>query len=63
MSNKNQAAQNKISSTPSSRDQFQQLREQIIVVGILLLTDAEIEQEVIDLRGGYQEAISHNNPC
>jgi hypothetical protein len=38
------------------RPSFQQLREQIIAAGIPLLSAAEIEQEVIERRGGYQEA-------
>jgi len=37
------------------REQFQQLREQIIAAGIPLLSNAEVEQEVGDRRGGYQE--------
>jgi hypothetical protein len=41
-----------------SRSQFQQLREQIITAGIPLLNDTEIEQEVSDRRGGYQESAS-----
>ncbi|MGI0494606.1 hypothetical protein ACN4EG_22705 [Alkalinema pantanalense CENA528] len=40
------------------RTQFQHLREQIIAAGIPLLSDAEIEQEVADRRGGYQETAS-----
>jgi hypothetical protein len=39
----------------ASREQFQQLREQIIAAGIPLLSNAEVEQEVADRRGGYQE--------
>ena len=61
MSSKKQIAQSQISSKPPARGQFQRLREQIIASGIPLLTDAEIEQEVIELRGGYQELDSHNN--
>jgi hypothetical protein len=41
---------------PSPTPSFQQLRERIITAGIPLLSDAEIEQEVIERRGGYQEA-------
>ena len=40
---------------PKARPQFQQLREQIVAAGIPLLSDDEIEQEVIELRGGYQD--------
>ena len=39
----------------NSREQFQQLREQIIAAGIPLLSATEIEQEVCDRRGGYEE--------
>jgi hypothetical protein len=37
------------------RQQFQQLRDNIITAGIPLLSDTEIEQEITDRRGGYQE--------
>jgi hypothetical protein len=43
---------------PKARPQFQQLRAQIVAAGIPLLSDAEIEQEVIELRGGDQEPVS-----
>jgi hypothetical protein len=49
------------SSVPASlvpRQQFQQLRENIVAAGIPLLSDAEIEQEVVDRRGCYQETTS-----
>jgi hypothetical protein len=42
---------------PSPAPSFQQLREHIITAGIPLLSDAEIDQEVIERRGGYQEAV------
>jgi hypothetical protein len=45
-------------SPPDSRDRFQQLREQIIAAGIPLLSATEIDQEVAERRGGYQEASS-----
>ena len=48
---KNQAA-------PQSRDRFQQLRDQIVASGIPLLSEAEIDQEVADRRGGHQEIAS-----
>jgi hypothetical protein len=51
------AASPSTTATPS-RPQFQQLREQIITAGIPLLSDTEIEQEVSDRRGGYQESAS-----
>ncbi|NJK51968.1 MAG: DUF2281 domain-containing protein [Leptolyngbyaceae cyanobacterium SU_3_3] len=47
------SAKTQISTEPPSRDQFQQLRDQIIASGIPLLSDREIEQEVADRRGGY----------
>jgi hypothetical protein len=37
--------------TPPPRNQFQQLRENIIAAGIPLLSDTEIEQEVADRCG------------
>jgi hypothetical protein len=37
------------------RQQFQQLRDNIIAAGIPLLSDTEIDQEIADRRGGYQE--------
>lgn len=40
------------------RQPFQQLRDNIITAGIPLLSDTEIEQEVADRRGGYQETAS-----
>jgi hypothetical protein len=40
---------------PKARPQFQQFRDQIVAAGIPLLTGDEIEQEVTELRGGYQE--------
>ena len=43
---------------PKARPQFQQLRDQIVAAGIPLLSGDEIEQEVIELRGGYQEPVS-----
>jgi hypothetical protein len=51
-------AKNTQATQPNARPQFQQLREQIMAAGIPLLSDAEIEQEVIELRGGYQETAS-----
>jgi hypothetical protein len=36
---------------PPSRNQFQQLRDNIIAAGIPLLSHTEIEQEVADRRG------------
>jgi hypothetical protein len=44
--------------SPPPRNQFQQLRDNIIAAGIPLLSDTEIEQEVADRRGGYQETAS-----
>ena len=52
------SAKNQTSTEPLPRDQFQKLRDQIIVAGIPLLNDDEIEQEVADRRGGYQETRS-----
>ncbi len=40
------------------RQQFQQLRDNIIAAGIPLLSEAEIAQEITDRRGGYQETAS-----
>jgi hypothetical protein len=57
-------AQRSDRSKPSSpavtppRQSFQQLRDNIIAAGIPLLSDAEIEQELADRRGGYQETAS-----
>jgi hypothetical protein len=44
------------------RQSFQQLRAQIIAAGIPLLSAAEIEQEVTDRRGGYQEVALRSEP-
>jgi hypothetical protein len=49
------------SSTPTitpRRQQFQQLRDNIIAAGIPLLSDTEIEQEIVERRSGYQETAS-----
>lgn len=44
------------STSPSiPRQNFQQLRENIIAAGIPLLSETEIDQELADRRGGYQE--------
>jgi hypothetical protein len=49
-----------LSKFPVPRQSFQQLREQIIAAGIPLLSEAEIEREVIERRGGCQEAASRS---
>jgi hypothetical protein len=58
LAQRNERAQPSPPATPSSRHQFQQLRDNIIAAGIPLLSDTEIEQEIADRRGGYQETAS-----
>jgi SpoU rRNA methylase family enzyme len=38
-------------------EHLQQIRERILASGVSLLTDEEIDQEVAERRGGYQESI------
>jgi hypothetical protein len=40
----------------TKREQLQQIREKIVADGIPLLTDEEIDLEVAQRRGGYQES-------
>jgi aromatic ring-opening dioxygenase catalytic subunit (LigB family) len=37
-------------------ERLQQIREKIVASGTLLLTDEEIDREVAERRGGYQES-------
>jgi hypothetical protein len=48
------------SSEPKSKvdlgGQLQRIRERILASGVPLLTDIEIDQEIAERRGGYQES-------